>query len=81
MRREECGGGHRLVRFREIARGVDRSDEDASDQGFTCLGLGVVESVGEAAMSLSKGPVSQVPMLISLRQVVRIVASGTDMTA
>lgn len=44
---DECSGGHRLFRFREIAGGVDRPAEDASDQGFARLGLGVVESVGE----------------------------------
>ncbi|MFD7529830.1 MULTISPECIES: hypothetical protein [unclassified Streptomyces] len=50
MRRDEFSGGHRLFCFREIARGVDRPDEDASDQGFARLGLGTVEEIAQAVL-------------------------------
>lgn len=81
LRRDECGGGHRLLRFREIARGVDRPDKDTSDQDFACLGLSIVENVGEVRSRVvveGAWTVSQVPMLISLRTVVRTLASDTD---
>ncbi|MFE4755322.1 hypothetical protein ACFRIB_34590 [Streptomyces mirabilis] len=47
MRRDQCGGSHRFVCFTEVASGVDRPDEDASDQRFACLGFGIPRQ-GEA---------------------------------
>ncbi|WP_225900691.1 MULTISPECIES: hypothetical protein [unclassified Streptomyces] len=61
--------------------GIDRPDEDTSDQGFACLWFGVIESVGEVRSGVvveRAGSPAQVPISISLHSFAGILAPGTD---